>query len=73
MLECSTGELLGKAAFMHHVDKGRDALNHYVALKGLTVAAAATIEYQCFEAAMHNVTFTPECFGVSRSLERRRI
>ena len=35
MLECSTGELLAKAAFMHHIDKGHSTLKHYVALKGL--------------------------------------
>ena len=27
MLECSTGELRARAAFMHHDDQGYDALN----------------------------------------------
>ena len=35
MLECSTGELLARAAFMHHDDQGHDALRHDAALKGL--------------------------------------
>ena len=34
MLECSTGELLLMAAFMHHDDHGHDALMHYAAVKG---------------------------------------
>ena len=36
MHECSIGELLTGAAFMHHNDKGHDALKHYAALKGLS-------------------------------------
>ena len=35
MLECWTGELLPRAAFMHHDNQGHDALMHYAALKGL--------------------------------------
>ena len=34
MLECSTGELLARAAFMHHDDQGYDALMHHAVLKG---------------------------------------
>ena len=36
MLECSTGELLARAAFMHHDDQRYDALRHHAVLKGLT-------------------------------------
>ena len=36
MLECSTGELLIRSAFMHHDDQGHDALRHDAVLKGLT-------------------------------------
>ena len=43
MCECSTGELLAGAAFMHHDDQGHDALKQYAALKWLT---AATPEIQ---------------------------
>ena len=35
MLECSTGELLARAAFMHHADQGHDALRYHAVLKGL--------------------------------------
>ena len=35
MLECSTGELLTRAAFMHYDDQGHDALRHDAVLKGL--------------------------------------
>ena len=35
MRECSTGELLARAAFMHHDDQGYDALRHDAVLKGL--------------------------------------
>lgn len=36
MLECSNGEVLARAAFMHHHDdKGLNALHHYAALKWL--------------------------------------
>ena len=38
MHECSTGELLARAACMHHDDKGHGTLKHYAALKGLTEA-----------------------------------
>ena len=34
MLECSTGELLARAAFMHHEDKAHDALMHHTVLIG---------------------------------------
>ena len=34
MLECSTGELLTRAAFMHHDDQGHDALEHHAVLGG---------------------------------------
>ena len=34
--ECSLGELLVKAAFLHHGNEGHDALKHYVVRKGLT-------------------------------------
>ena len=39
MLKCSTGELLTSAAFMHHDDKGNDALMHHsvLSVKGLMV------------------------------------
>ena len=30
MLECSTGDLLVSAAFMHHNDPGHDALKNYL-------------------------------------------
>ena len=35
ILECSTGELLARAAFTHHDDQGHDALMHYAVLKEL--------------------------------------
>ena len=35
MLECITGELLARAAFMHHANQGHGALKHYTVLKGL--------------------------------------
>ena len=35
MLECSTGELLTRAAFMHPDEQGHDALRHHGILKGL--------------------------------------
>ena len=35
MLECSTGDLLARAAFMHHDDQGHSALMYYTVLKGL--------------------------------------
>ena len=36
MLECSPGDLLAMAAFMHHDDQGHDALIQLAVLKGLT-------------------------------------
>ena len=33
MRECSTGELLARAVFMHPDDQGHDALMHYAVLK----------------------------------------
>ena len=41
MLECSPGELLARAAFMHHDDQGQDALRHDAVLKGLRWAREA--------------------------------
>ena len=35
MQECSIGELLAWAAFIHHANKRHHALKHYAALKGL--------------------------------------
>ena len=35
ILEYSTGELLARAVFMHHDDKGHSTLKHYATLKGL--------------------------------------
>ena len=32
MLECSSGESLARAAFMHHDDQGYDALMHYTVI-----------------------------------------
>ena len=43
MHECSPGELLARAAFMHHVDQGHDALMHHAVLKGLGLAVIGTI------------------------------
>ena len=37
MHECNTGELLAKAAFMHHADKRHDVLKQYVTLTGSTM------------------------------------
>ena len=37
MLECSTGELLVRVAFMHHDDKGYSTLKYYTVLKGLSL------------------------------------
>ena len=33
--ECNPGELLARAAFMHHIDKGHTAFKSYAALTGL--------------------------------------
>ena len=41
MHECSTGELLSRAAFMHHDDQGHDALKHHVVLKELMWAGSS--------------------------------
>ena len=35
VLECSTGELLARAAFIHHDDQGYDASMHRAVLKGI--------------------------------------
>ena len=35
MCECSTGELLASAEFMHHDHQGHDALKHFAVHKGL--------------------------------------
>ena len=35
MLECSPGELVARATFMHHDDQRHDAVIHYAVLKGL--------------------------------------
>ena len=35
MIECSTGELLARAAYMHHDDQGHDALMHHIVLEVL--------------------------------------
>ena len=37
MLECSTGELIPRDAFMHHDDKRHDALKQCAVLKGLSL------------------------------------
>ena len=53
MLECSPGELLARAAFMHHDNHGHAALmryailkglKHYVALKGLSCSPVDPVE-----------------------------
>ena len=38
VLECSSGELLNRAAFMHHDEQRHDALRHDAILKGLHLA-----------------------------------
>ena len=43
VLECSTGELLARAAFMHHDNQGHDALLHHAVLKGLSHAACCVL------------------------------
>ena len=43
MLECSTGELLARTAFMHHDDQGNDVLMHYAVLKGLRATMRLTM------------------------------
>ena len=35
MLECSTGELLTRASFMHPDDQGHDLSRHYAVLTGI--------------------------------------
>ena len=45
VLECSTGELLARDAFMHRDDQGDDALMHCVVLKGLKDSAALITFY----------------------------
>ena len=35
MHECSPGELLARAVFMHYADKGHSELKHYTTFKGL--------------------------------------
>ena len=37
MLQCSHGDLLTRAAFIHHGDKQHSTLKHYAALKGLRI------------------------------------
>ena len=36
MLECSTGEVLARAAFIHHDNQEHDALRYHAVLKGLS-------------------------------------
>ena len=45
MLECSTGELLARAAFMHHDDQGHDALRYHSVLKGLLILTRERSDY----------------------------
>ena len=47
MLECSTGQLIASAAFMHHDDQGHDALMYDAVLRGLINSLSAA---QCFNA-----------------------
>ena len=37
MLEYSSGDLIARAAFMHHDDQGHDVLRHHAVLKGLNL------------------------------------
>ena len=41
VLECSTGELLASAAFVHHDDQGYDAFRHHAVLKGLRASSTS--------------------------------
>ena len=43
-LEHSTGELLARAVFMHHDDKGHNALMDYAALKGLICRCSVDVD-----------------------------
>ena len=43
MLECSTGVLLARAAFMHHDDQRYDVLRYDAVLKGLRMAIFHTL------------------------------
>ena len=38
MLECSTGGLRARAAFVHHPEKGHTTVKQYADIKGLKVA-----------------------------------
>ena len=50
MLECSIGELLARAAFMHHDDQGHYALLHYAPpLEGLKLNTAAVVLFLLFQ------------------------
>ena len=59
MLECSTGELLARAAFMHHDDQGYEAFRHYAVLKGLIPSVYAT--YRCGEWSLRFLRFSIDC------------
>ena len=43
MLECSCGELLTRAAFIHYDNKGLNSLKHYAALKGLYLSVCTDL------------------------------
>ena len=49
--ECSAGELLTKAAFKHHDNKGNDALKHYAVLKGFLTSL-----FVCFDESLSLLT-----------------
>ena len=58
MQECSTGELLTRAAIMHHADQGHDALKYHAVLKGLK--ALTVIQYVITFVVMANGCTTGE-------------
>ena len=54
MLECSPGESLATAAFMHHDNKGNNVLKHYVALKGVTAGIMGLIGHTTLVTALQH-------------------
>ena len=47
MLKGRTSELLARATFMHHDDKGHDVLRHHTVLKGLMFRHLAELVPSC--------------------------
>ena len=55
MLECSTGELLGKAVFMHHDDEEEKALKFYAVFNRLIRAKYCNISCSVVDNITDNI------------------